>query len=93
MSSDAITAAVRETVEAVLKERDEAIQKHELIAAVLRKPLLFVPDDLQVVFSIGRSAAFDLADGAGFPPTSKIGRKRFVETAALMEWVRGKVAC
>lgn len=49
-------------------------------------PILYNVDDIQQIFKIGRSKAYELMSADGFP-SFKLNRKVYVEHEKLMNWV------
>lgn len=49
-------------------------------------PVLYNVDDIQRIFKIGRSKAYQLLSSSGFP-TIKLNKKLLVEKSKLEEWV------
>lgn len=49
-------------------------------------PILYTVDDIQHIFKIGRSKAYQLLSSSGFP-TIKLNKKLLVEKSKLEEWI------
>jgi predicted DNA-binding transcriptional regulator AlpA len=56
-----------------------------LITAILSKPLLALPQDLQTVAGCAVSTAYDIMKRPAFPKTFVLGRQRFVRIDEFME--------
>ena len=83
-------AAVEAAVDSALKARVDEVSQHQLVAAILAKPFIVLPEDLMIVLGIGRSTAFELVQGSDFPKTVKVGRQRLLRTALLLEWLQAR---
>ncbi len=51
-----------------------------------QEPVLYNVDDIQRIFKIGRSKAYQLLSSRGFP-TIKLNKKMLVEKNKLEEWI------
>ncbi len=51
-----------------------------------QEPVLYNVDDIQRIFMIGRSKAYQLLSSRGFP-TIKLNKKMLVEKNKLEEWI------
>ena len=49
-------------------------------------PILYTVDDIQQIFKIGRSKAYQLLSSSGFP-TIKLNKKLLVEKSKLEDWI------
>ena len=49
-------------------------------------PVLYNVNDIQRIFQIGRSKAYQLLSSSGFP-TIKLNKKLLVEKSKLEEWI------
>lgn len=49
-------------------------------------PVLYNVDDIQHIFNIGRSKAYQLLSSSGFPAI-KLNKKLLVEKGKLEEWI------
>ncbi len=50
------------------------------------EPILYTVDDIQRIFKIGRSKAYQLLSSKGFP-TIKLNKKLLVEKHRLEDWI------
>lgn len=48
--------------------------------------ILYTVDDIQAIFKIGRSKAYQLMSSSGFP-TMRLNKKLLVEKSKLEDWV------
>ena len=51
-----------------------------------QEPVLYNIDDIQRIFHIGRTKAYQLLSSSGFP-TIKLNKKMLVEKSKLEDWI------
>ena len=81
-----------EIVEKKLDERVDATAQAEaqakLVSAILAKPILSLPDDLQHIAGCKKSTAYKIIQHPAFPATFVLGRQKFCATSDFMDALR-----
>ncbi|WP_171237554.1 MULTISPECIES: hypothetical protein [unclassified Ruegeria] len=89
--SKQLSAEVRKAVEAEAHKLQTTAGLSEMVCAILKKPMINYPSDVQVVLGVGRTTLHHIVkDDDTFPPLSEIGRRQFVNTQKFMDWVASK---
>lgn len=88
---DAISKAAADAVRTEIVNADMTALRTQTVNAILGKPILEYPEDVQTILKLGKTATFALPkEDPSFPARMTVGRRNFIETSELMDWLRSK---
>ena len=86
-----ISRAAADAVRAEIVRADMTALRTQTLNAILSKEILEFPEDVSTILKLGKTATFALPkEDPTFPERMTVGRRNFIETAELLDWLRSK---